>query len=491
MMSSRRQNSSVALLSITLDRNAREPLTRQLYVQLRDLILSGRIAAGAGMPSTRRLCDDLNVSRTVTLAAYDQLSLEGYLLGSAGSGHIVATLDHLRSAPAADAPVKPPERPAADTAVRAAHLPFSPMCGPADLFPHQSWAHLLARGWRKHGKMSERMSGAGLPALREAVASHLFSIKGVRFEPEQILITAGNSDALRVIARSIALMRPQAPLVAWIEDPGYPASQRELVREGFALVPVPVDADGMDVAAGIALAPEAALALLTPARQFPMGMPLSLQRRLHLLNWAREFGTVVVEDDYDSEIRFAGRPVPSLSALDPDCPVLSLGSLSKLTFDGLRLGYVAGPVPLIEAMTRVREMEQSMVPTSAQPGMAEFITSGLFAKHLRQVRVQLKRRRAALINALKKHIPDRFDCLPQEVGMHLTVTFRREQPTGTDQRIAKSAKAVGLHLEPLSSLFAAAHPRQGFILGYAGWPEPVLEESMGRFLELLRTNGYD
>lgn len=477
------EDPSAALLSVVLDRDAGAPLHRQLYAQLRELILSGRIRAGARMASTRRLSQELQVSRTVALAAYEQLALEGYLQGVRGSGHFVPSLDHIRrtAGPAGRAHADPAAPPAGPPP----SVPFAPTAAPCDLFPHRTWARLLARGWRRHGVLACELAWAGLPALREALAAHIYSIRGIKCVPEQVLVTAGNADALRIIARTFARACAPARPAAWIEDPGYVGARRELAREGYDIVPVPVDSEGLEVAAGIALGPEPTLALLTPARQFPLGMPLSLGRRLQLLNWARDVGATLIEDDYDSEIRFAGRAIPSLSTLDPEGAILSLGSLSRLSFEGLRLGYVAGPQWLIERLVRTRESEGVLVPTSAQAAMAEFLSSGLFAKHLRNLRANLGRRRKALVETLEAEAGGLVRVLPQEVGMHLTILLERAGP-GRDVALAAAAAGLGLQLEPLAG-FAIARPAPpGFLLGYAAWPEPALVSAARTLAALIR-----
>jgi len=300
------------------------------------------------------------------------------------------------------------------------------------------------------------------------------------------MITSGNSDVLSLVARALVRDR-EGPVQAWIEDPGLGTARSVLQHEQLTVVPVPVDGEGMQVAEGERRAPGAAMALLTPTRQFPLGMPLSLPRRLALLDWARRSRAVVIDDDYDGEIRFRGRPIRSLAGLDPAARVLTLGSFSKLTFPGLRLGYVAGPADLIARLVECRRDSYAMVPTPAQAALAEFISTGVFARHLRALRVQLTRRRQLLVEALVASAREFVEILPQEVGMHLSVRLRRSfAERASDVHLAELGRQAGLVLLPLSQQYVEAEPEQGFLLGYAGWTEKEMRPAIQRLVKLFR-----
>ena len=479
---------SSALLSVVLDRGDDATLTRQLYVQLREIILGGRLGDGARMPSTRRLCLELQVSRTVTLAAYDQLAAEGYLGSRPGSGFFVEPLVHRNARREGADPGHHAEN--ASHEPEFSDRPFNARAQAVTLFPHRTWARLLARSWRQQGDGASHLTARGFPRLREAVAQHLYALRGVPYHPDQILITTGNSDALQLIVRSFARPRRDGRDSAWVEDPSYEASVRVLRAEGLTIVPVPVDASGLNVAAGIALDGTARFALLTPARQFPLGMPLALNRRLELLNWARGSGAILIEDDYDSEIRFTGRAVPSLAALGPES-VLTLGSLSKLTFPGLRIGYIAGPPRMISRLASSRSEAGTHVATTGQAALAEFLSEGAFAKHLRALRGHLNQRRKLLLQRLEADVGADVIVLPQEVGMHLTILLgERFQAASADVSLATDAAAQGLHLDPLSPHSIRATARNGFLLGYAGWSEADLitgGQRLGQILQSYRS----
>jgi GntR family transcriptional regulator/MocR family aminotransferase len=469
----------VAILSVTLDRASVEPLVRQLHRALRDLILVGRLAPGARLPSTRKLSRDLQVSRTVTLDAFAQLGAEGFLDSIHGSGHFVASL----RLPAADSKPRPAVRKAeAEPSVWSAQgQPFDPAWQAVDVFPSQLWSRMLGRGWRRHQSEAIERHWAGLPVLREALAGHLHALRGVPLSADEIFITSGNNDAMSLIARSIG-----RGAEAWVEDPAYAAAVGIFEREELRVVRVPVDAEGLEVAAGEHLAPEAALALVTATRQFPLGMPLSLNRRLALLDWARRSGAIIVDDDFDGEIRFGGRPLQSLASLDHQARVLTVGSFSKVTFPGLRLGYVAGSAELIGPLADARRNSQGLVPTADQAALAEFITTGAFARHLRQLRTYLTRRRQILVECLRRDFAGLLEVLDQQAGMLLTVRLSETLTERmSDVVIATRARECGLVLMPLSEQYAGGG-MNGFVLGYAGWDEQQLVAAINAFVELLR-----
>jgi GntR family transcriptional regulator/MocR family aminotransferase len=474
----------LASLSVALDRGTGEPLVRQLYRRLRELILSRRLAAGARLPSTRKLSRDLGVSRTVTLEAFGQLAAEGFLETRQGAGHYVADLP--LAAPNRGIPGAGPIAVAPGPSIWSARgRPFDPAWQVVDLFPSQVWTRMLGRGWRRHQDAALERHWGGLPALREVLAAHLHVLRGVPLTPGQVMITSGNADVLTLIAR--AVREDVEDPKAWVEDPGLGTVRELLANAGIEPVPVAVDAEGLRVSDGETRAPNAAMALVTPTRQFPLGMPLSLPRRLALLEWSRRSGAIVVDDDYDGEIRFAGRPMQSLASLDPAARVLTLGSFSKLTFPGLRLGYATGPPELIERLIKCRRDMHLLVPTGAQAALAEFIATGAFARHLRALRVALTRRRAVLIDCLRSEASDLLEVLPQQVGMHLTVTLSADVArSASDLQLAEQARDAALVLLPLSPQYAARRGSDGFLLGYAGWDEQEILEAVTRLVALLR-----
>ena len=472
------------MLSVTLDPGSSEPLVRQLYRSVRELIMSGRLAAGARLPSTRKLARDLQVSRTVTLDAFAQLAAEGFIEGRHGSGHFVAALPIGGVGSMTSAPVRRADEQGASIYSEIG-VPFDPAWQDVELFPSRVWARMLGRGWRRHQSAALERHWAGLPVLREVVAQHLLALRGTVLTPDQIMITSGHVEALGLIARSLRNERTEVS--AWIEDPGLGSTRQALTGAGIRPVPVPVDEQGLIVSEGERRAGDAALAIVTPTRQFPLGMPLSLSRRLSLLAWSKASGALIVDDDYDGEVRFSGRPLQSLASLDPGGRVLTLGSFSKLTFPGLRLGYAAGPADLIAELVERRRENYVLVPSNVQAAFAEFIATGNFARHLRQLRTRLTRRRRILHEALREYGRGLVEILPQEAGMHLTVRLTEAVARkASDAAIAERARENGLVLMPLSQQYAGEVAEQGFFLGYAGWDEKLLVAASMAFVELLR-----
>ncbi|HLG87109.1 MAG TPA: PLP-dependent aminotransferase family protein [Alphaproteobacteria bacterium] len=470
---------SVALLSLSLRRDDREPLARQLYLQLRDLILTGRIAAGARLPSTRTLAHDLQVSRIVPLAAYDQLSAEGYVASRRGSGIYVEHLGS-RITPQGSAHRPRPSKPVAAGGGPSRDAPFSLGSQDVDAFPHADWARLLARGWRRRsaGSLDDP---AGLPELRAAIASYVHMLRGVPCATEQVIVTSGNYESLQLIARLL----PRGRRTAWVEDPGYLAAHRALKGAGVRLAPIPVDDQGLQVEAGKARAANAGLALVTPAREFPIGSPMSLPRRLALLDWAREADALLVEDDYDSEMRFSGKPLASLTSLEP-ARVLALDSFSKLTFPGLRLGSIVGPAPVIARLVALRGMQPNQTATVAQPALAEFIETGGMARHLRFVRQRAMGRRRLLMTALEERLGAWLTVKAQDVGRHLLATpAPRLAERTSDGALAKRAAEAGLRIAPLSAFFVEAPPRQGLLFGFGAWDEAEILRGVERLAEVI------
>lgn len=473
------------MLSVTLDRSSAEPLVQQLYRIVRELIMTRRLAADTRLPSTRKLSRDLQVSRTVTLDAFAQLAAEGFIEGRHGSGHFVAALPI--------GGVASPATAAGQTAATGgasiwseAGVPFDPAWQDVELFPSQVWARMLGRGWRRHQSAALERHWAGLPVLREVVAKHLLALRGIALTPEQVIITSGHVEAVGLIAGCLT-RKTDGKISAWVEDPGLGSTRQALIAGGITPVPVPVDEQGLIIAEGQRRAPDAALAIVTPTRQFPLGMPLSLSRRLSLLAWAKDQGALIVDDDYDGEVRFSGRPIQSLASLDPAGRVLTLGSFSKLTFSGLRLGYAAGPADLIAELVARRMENYALVPSNVQAAFAEFIATGNFARHLRQLRTRLTRRRRIMHEALREYGGGLVDILPQEAGMHLTVRLTEAVAGKTsDVAIAERARENGLVLMPLSRQCAGDAAEQGFFLGYAGWDEQRLVAAVIALIELLR-----
>ncbi|MFN9336650.1 MAG: PLP-dependent aminotransferase family protein [Alphaproteobacteria bacterium] len=465
-----------ALLSLALDRGARQPLHVQLAEGLRRLILGGRIAPGARLPSTRALAEEHGIARATAVLAVEQLAAEGFVTARRGSGlYASAALPAGNLQPirplghAAPTPAAPP----------ALWQPFQIEATDPSLFPRQVLGRLLQRHWRLDAAgLLAPQDGFGLFALRAALAEHLRAWRGIAAEPAQIIITSGFFDGLDIIAAA-AFKHSDAVL---IEEPGFPPLRHALQRLGLRPIPGLADQAGLDPAP---LDQALRGVFMAPSRHYPLGGTLSLSRRLAFLDWAERAGAFLVEDDYDGEYRYAGAPLPALMSLDRAARVIYVGSFSKVLSRSMRLGYVVLPGPLV-APARVhlarRGLAASILPQAA---LAEFIAEGDFAAHIRRTRRVYGRRLAAMQEALTPLAPY-LTPEPTHAGLHLVARLGPCLAGRiTDQEIAAAAASEGLHLAPLSALYAGPPRIQGLLLGFAGFTEATIQAAMQRLGRVL------
>jgi GntR family transcriptional regulator/MocR family aminotransferase len=470
-----------------------EPLFRQIYRRLREAVLGGALAPGARLPSTRTLAAELGVSRNTVVAAIEELAAEGYVEARVGAGTFVAAaLPEALLAPRA--PAGPPAVPSpVPSPVPAANpvpilpapalgpageeaepiLPFRPGVPAYDRFPIALWRRLQSRRWRSAGAAELHYGpSAGWAPLRAAIASYLGAARGVRCEPGQVLVLSSTQAAIDLCAR--LLLAPGE--AAWVEEPGYAGAREALARAGARTVPVPVDAEGLDVAAGRLVAPGARLAYVTPSCQYPLNATLSLRRRIELLAWAREAGAWVVEDDYDSEYRYAGRPLAALQGLDvPGAErVVYLGTFSKVLFPGLRLAYLVAPGALVGPLADLRRLVDDHSPLLAQMALRDFMEEGHFTAHLRRMRLLYAERQAALVEAARRHLAGAVEVEPAPAGMQLV---GRLGPGLRDAEVADAARALGVATVPLSRCHAGPPRHNGLVLGYSGFAPDRLDRA--------------
>ncbi|MBB6097201.1 GntR family transcriptional regulator/MocR family aminotransferase [Deinobacterium chartae] len=478
----------VTLDAAAPDPSRREPLGRQIYRALCDMILSGHLSPGTRLPSTRQLAREWGVSRNTVVNAFEQLTAEGYLEGRVGDGSYVS-----RELPeglmGAELRVRQDQgerrlsRRGAALAATPVSLPkpvgslfsFRPGLPALDAFPFDVWARLEARRWRRPPR---ELLGYGDPLgwrpLREALRTYLHAARGVRCEPEQIVITAGSQQGLDLVAR--VLLDPGDPV--WVEDPGYLGARAALLAAGARPVPVPVDAQGLRVSDGAARCPDARLAMVTPSHQFPLGATLSVARRLELLEWARHAGAWILEDDYDSEYRYRGRAVAALQGLDSGGRVLYLGTFSKVLLPGLRLGYLVVPPDLVEAFERARALQDRHPPGVVQAVTADFLNEGHFERHLRRTRELYAERQAALLAACQRHLPDRLRISATDAGMHL-VGYLEDDLAATER-----AARAGVAVTPLSA-YSLETAGSGLLLGYTALTPEQIEAGVRRLAAAL------
>jgi GntR family transcriptional regulator/MocR family aminotransferase len=482
--------------TLTLNHRAQEPLHRQLYDRIRDAVLTGVLPPGERLASTRAMATELGVSRNTVMAAFNQLLAEGYLQGRLGSGtYVTRTLPDevlkTRNRPLT-APPTAAERGRSlshrgqqlistpvSLARSEAPLAFRVGMPAVDEFPLDLWSRMLARRWRD---ATPELLGYGDPAghvpLRQAIARHLAVARGVRCTPEQVVIVSGSQQALDLIAR--LLLDPGDQV--WAEDPGYPGARAAITGSGATIVSVPVDGEGLDVAAGMDRAQTAAMAYVTPSHQYPLGVTMSLTRRLALLEWARTAGAWIVEDDYDSEYRYAGRPIAALQGLDSDGRVIYLGTFSKVMLPSLRLGYLVLPRDVVDAFVAARAVSDRHSPTIDQATMADFIDGGHFERHIRRMRMLYADRQAALVHAAERHLAGVLHVKPHIAGMHLV----GELPDRVDDAaLSGRAREHRVEAQALSSYYREERPRRGFVLGYAAVPDRAIRAAVLRLAEAL------
>ncbi|MFY9823884.1 MAG: PLP-dependent aminotransferase family protein, partial [Thermoanaerobaculia bacterium] len=349
-----------------------------------------------------------------------------------------------------------------------------------DHFPLQVWSGLVARHGR-NPRASQLQYGHPLGDLRfrETLAAYLRTSRGVRCTPEQILVTSGSQHALAIAAR--VLLDPGDEV--WVEEPGYPGARDALAISGARLVPVPVDEEGLDVAAGVARSPQARAAYVTPSHQYPLGATLTASRRLQLLDWAQHSGAWILEDDYDSEYRYESQPIAALQGLDRDSRVVYIGTFSKVLFPALRTGYLVAPADLVSRFAAVRAAIDDFPPALYQAVLTDFLAEGHFARHLRRMRLLYRERRGALVEALRSEPGTSLQVLGERAGMHLTAIL---ESGACDRRISEQAASQGLWAMPLSACYLAEPSRSGLVLGYGGTGIPEILDGVRRLGRLLR-----
>lgn len=481
-----------APLPLALDRDADEPLARQLYDQLRDLILSGRLAGGTRLPSTRALAAELGISRNTSVAAFDQLFAEGYVEGTVGAGTFVSAELPDQRPSGGRAPQPLVEASALSGASRRGqalaamapprarrHRAFAVGVPEMGEFPFELWSRLLAQSWRRPDTTTQVPGDpAGLPGLRAAIARYLATARAVVCDPDQVIVTSGVQQGIGLACQVLL----DAGDTVWVEDPGYPGVNGALAGAGMTLAAVPVDAEGLDVAAGEAGAPGARLACVTPSHHYPLGTVMSLPRRLALIDWAARHDGWVLEDDYDSEFRYRGRPLASLQGLDRGGRVIYAGSFSKVMFPSLRLGYLVVPEHLVGVFRAVRSALDDHASLIAQPALARFIDEGHFAAHIRRMRRLYAARQEALLDAGRRHLEGLVDLAPDDAGLHLVGRLTPATAARMDDvEAARRAYEAGVAVVALSTYRIRATQPPGLVLGYAA----VSEDEIARAAERL------
>lgn len=474
-----RSRASGIPLLIAVDRTIEKPLHRQIYDAFRTAIVEGKLRRGQRVPSTRTLASEIGVSRFPVLNAYTQLLAEGYFESRVGAGTVVSSWipNRATSSEAGGARLVANRSGPRKVAHRASTLPpqrrapwirnwgaFVVGQVAFDRFPLPIWSNLVARHCRTmDAKAFHYGDQMGSQGFRETIADYLRTARSLHCEADQIMIVSGSQQALEVTAR--VLLDPGDRI--WMEEPGYGLARMVFTVAGCRVVPVPVDAEGLNVSAGIQRSRKARAAFVTPSHQFPLGVSMSASRRLQLLDWAQQTGAWILEDDYDSEYRFESPPIPALQGLDTNARVIYIGTFSKVLFPSLRLGYIVIPPDLVEHFISIRRAMDIGPPTFYQDVIAEFISAGHFARHIRRMRALYHERRSVLVQSLRAELGSRVEVLGTQAGMHLAVML----PKGSrDLEIAEKAAQQKLWLWPLTPSYAGDTPRPGFILGFGSTP---------------------
>lgn len=484
--------------TLDLDRDGDVPLYRQLYESLRGAILEGRLTAGARLPSSRLLASDLDVGRNTVLAAFEQLMAEGYLEAVVGAGTRVAQSlpDELLQIGKKTRRIKADKQsPLGTLSNRGEHLAsvrrppvhyergqgraFQHGLPALDLFPMTLWSRLLARRSRDTASgLLGYETGAGFAPLREAIAAHAGAARGVVCTADQVIVTSGAQAALMLATQ----MLTDPGDAVWLEDPGYLGARGAMLGAGARIVPVPVDAEGLDIEAGRASEANPRLIYVTPSHQYPLGVTLSLQRRLALLEFARQANALVLEDDYDSEYRFTGRPVASLQGLDRSGRVLYMGTFAKTLFPALRIGYLIVPDNLVDAFRTAIRLTGHIPPAAAQAALADFITEGHYGAHVRRMRSIYAARHACLVEAVRSELDDWLEIAPGDGGMQMPAYLNIDL---SDAHIADLARKADIHVSALSNYQLGKGHRSGLYLGFAAIPETRIVNASRRFASIL------
>lgn len=467
----------VAAVEFHVSLTGRRGLSAEIYRQLRGAILDGRLRGGDVLPPTRELAARLSVARTTVSVAYDRLIGEGFATTRLGSGTYVAhCAPGISRHPVLHEAVLRPrpiweDVPLPLGLLRPARFDFRAGRPDEHLFPHEAWHRVLAH---KCGTLvGHNACGhpAGHQGLREAIARHIAISRALPVAADDVIVTSGAQQAIDLIARVLAAPGDRVA----VEDPGYGPPRRLFAVLGLEVCGVPVDEEGMVVDA---IPSQTRLVYVSPSHQFPLGMSMSLQRRLALLEWARRAGAAIIEDDYDGEFRFSGRPLEPLHVLDAGCRVIYVGSFSKTMLPSLRLGFLIAPHSLRDALASAKFLADWSSPLATQAALARFIEDGQFARHIRRMRATYEARHRRIVDVLARKFADELQVVPSSVGLHVAAVARNVSVERIDD-VLRRASAAGVECTPLSMYAVNERRLAGFVLGYGAIASERIEEGIG------------
>ncbi|MBV9008782.1 MAG: PLP-dependent aminotransferase family protein [Verrucomicrobia bacterium] len=497
----RHRHGIIAFEMIHLDRTAAEPLHQQLYRQIRDELVSGNVSDGATrLPSSRSLAADLGISRLTVNLAFSKLGAEGYLCSRVGSGTFVAhplpetylsaqkpkiTRDVGRAARLARRVTDihdPRAGKQLDYGIAGAPgVSFVPAVVALDEFPIDTWERLRSEVLASKGAhLLQYASSRGDIDLRKAIATYLCDFRGARCRHEQIIITGGTQQAM--IISALALINRGD--TAWIEDPGFYQARRVLNFAGASVVGRPVDEEGI-VISHSRKQPSPRLIYVTPSHQFPLGMTMSLPRRIALIEFARERNAFIFEDDHNSEFRFTGPPLPCLQGLDHCGRVIYAGTMSKILYPSLRIGYLLAPEQLVEPMVKIRAVMDQHSPAIDQATLARFLTGGFFLSHIKRMRKLYADRRDYFISQFNNLLSKYFVLEIPEAGLHFVAWLRRKEQLPVIMRVCTE---IGIRPKPLSSCYIKPPVDPALTFGFAAWSRAQIREGLAKFATALNAN---
>jgi GntR family transcriptional regulator/MocR family aminotransferase len=487
----------IPLAGIVIHRENSGALSTQLYEQVRRLILGGTLKSGAVLPATRNLAIDLQMSRNTVVSAYDQLTSEGYLESQVGSGTRVACClpeqllvphSHILKANPGGSKLYfssrgelLASRPSTRTLSGVAGRPFASGLPDLNSFPIRSWAKLMAKySGTRFASLLSYGDPAGYKPLRHAISEYISTARAVRCDPEQVFIVNGSQQALDLCVR---LLVDPGDEVA-IEDPGYPGALLSMLGWGANVTSLKVDEEGADIRSLQSRA-KPKLVFVTPSHQYPLGVTMSISRRLLLLDWAKRHRAWIIEDDYDSEFRYHGRPQPALQGLDANGNVLYVGSFSKTMFPSLRLGFLVLPPLLLEGFRRARAVVDGHSTQIEQAALAEFIASGQLSRHIRRMRELYAERQSTFVDAAKAQLDGLLSIIPPQGGMHLMGWL----PQGAnDVAMSHTAAAAGVSCRPLSLCRHKLRGRSGLLFGYAAFTPTQIRSAVERLAKAFENS---
>jgi|TARA_B110000967_G_scaffold152782_1_gene157026 GntR family transcriptional regulator/MocR family aminotransferase len=484
--------SGVLLQGLTLERSSGVPLYKQLETGLRKLILSGTLRARQKLPSTRELAGEIGISRITIKSVYEQLVAEGYVQATSGSGTFVA--DGLEIEVSPQVGRLPDEVPrkinltdrarsisSTNASVRQGKTePFRPGVPALDLFPIKPWNKYLREATNTSYRDLSYGSVKGNADLRRSIASYLSDARGMQADSEQIVITSGAQQAFVLIAFSL-LTRGDT---VWYENPGHIAGRDIMQVMGANVAPVPIDAEGIDLEFAIKNYPSPKLIFTTPSHQQPLGTTMSLARRLSLLSYAQENDAWIIEDDYDSEFRYRGRPLPALSALDSERRVLYVGTFSKSMFAAIRLGYIVVPPEMVDAIGKTKILLGQNSSPLVEQALSRFMDDGRFVEHIRRMRRVYRERRDLLFDCLSSTCAESLTPQPTDAGMHMLAWLNGGV---SDLTAHRALLDVGIESLPLSVYSVYPIERSALVLGFSNVREERLPGLVGRMSNTLRS----